>query len=244
MSELPGVQAVALDNTAGLFSLSADTLAVLFFALQYAENLENWKDFPDEQLSTADIDDIERLVGVATYEVLNMVHQIPIGTLAMYAGSAVPTYWLTCDGTAMLRADYPDLFDVIGTTWGAGNGSTTFNLPNLKDKMPMGVLGSVVPDVADSAGALTHTLTTAELPSHNHTLTDPGHNHTINMQTGGGAGSNNVIVAAIANVSTTPNLKNTNTNTTGITIAAAGSGNAHSILNPVVGVHFMIYAGV
>ena len=77
MSELPGVLAVALDNTAGLFSLSADTLAVLFFALQYAENLENWKDFPDEQLSTTDIDDIERLVGVATYEVLNM-YSVPM----------------------------------------------------------------------------------------------------------------------------------------------------------------------
>lgn len=73
MSELPGVLSVAADTTAGVFGLSADTLAVLFFALQFAEDYENWKDYADEILSDADIDDIDRLVGVATYEVLNMV---------------------------------------------------------------------------------------------------------------------------------------------------------------------------
>jgi microcystin-dependent protein len=249
MSELPGVLAVALDNTAGLFSLSADTLAVLFFALQYAENLENWKDFPDEQLSTTDIDDIERLVGVATYEVLNMIDPTPIGTLAMFAGPGVPSKWLTCTGDAISRTTYADLFDVIGTTWGNGDGTTTFNIPNLKDRIPMGVLGSIVPDVADTAGASTHTLTTSEMPTHNHAVTDPGHVHRERQFAGansfiaGVAGGANGTIPNGTNTTNTAAL-NTGSGTTGITIDNAGSGNPHSILNPVAGVHFMIYTGV
>jgi len=65
VSELSGVLEVAADNTAGDFSLSADTLAVLYFALQNLENYEYWKDFPDEELTASDRDEIDRLVGVA-----------------------------------------------------------------------------------------------------------------------------------------------------------------------------------
>jgi len=247
MSELDGVLDVASDNTAGVFELSANTLAVLYFLLQHGENYSTWLDYPDEVLTDAQKDDIDRLVGVATYEVLNMVHPVPVGTMAMYAGGGVPSKWMTCTGDAISRADYPELFDAIGETWGAGNGTTTFNIPDMRDKIPMGVLGSVVSDVADSAGALTHTLTTAELPAHNHTITDPGHNHpplspatVIQGSHAGGAGG----YAAANQTRTVDQSATTGNRTTGITIDNTGSGNAHSILPPVKGVHFMIYVGV
>lgn len=58
------------------------------------------------------------------------VDLIPAGIIQMFAGNTIPAGWLLCDGSAVSRTDYAKLFSAIGTTWGAGDGSTTFNLPN------------------------------------------------------------------------------------------------------------------
>lgn len=60
----------------------------------------------------------------------------PTGTIVMYAAGTAPSGWLFCDGTAVLRTTYSSLFTLIGTTYGAGNGTTTFNLPNFQTKFP------------------------------------------------------------------------------------------------------------
>lgn len=62
----------------------------------------------------------------------------PTGSVLAFAGSTSPVGWLLCDGSAVSRTDYAALFAVIGTTYGSGNGSTTFNLPNLTDKFIQG----------------------------------------------------------------------------------------------------------
>lgn len=64
------------------------------------------------------------------------------GEIKMWAGNTVPTGWLFCDGSAVSRADYPLLFNAIGTLWGEGDGSTTFNLPNLQGRTPVGASSS------------------------------------------------------------------------------------------------------
>ena len=64
---------------------------------------------------------------------------IPVGTIHTYAGSTAPTGYMICDGSAVSRITYSDLFDVIGITYGSGDGSTTFNIPNLKGKVPVGL---------------------------------------------------------------------------------------------------------
>lgn len=182
----------------------------------------------------------------------------PIGAMMMYPGGAVPGGWLTCDGAAISRIDYADLFAEIDTLWGPGDGATTFNIPDMRDKLPMGVLGSVVPDVGDSAGALTHTLSTGEIPAHSHGVTDPGHIHSItdpghvHSLTVGAGGSG--AVSQISNVNqASTTTRSTASNTTGISVQShatgistnnAGGGGSHSILNPVRGVHFMIFTGV
>ena len=74
---------------------------------------------------------------------------VPAGVVLAYARGAVPTGWLLCDGSAVSRTDYAALYAVIGTTYGAGNGSTTFNLPNLVDKF---VEGSATAGTVKSAG--------------------------------------------------------------------------------------------
>ena len=68
--------------------------------------------------------------GTAVWKVKKIGSEVPAGTMQMFAGNTIPAGWLLCDGSAVSRADYAKLFSAIGTTWGAGDGSTTFNLPN------------------------------------------------------------------------------------------------------------------
>jgi microcystin-dependent protein len=97
---------------------------------------------------------------------------VPIGTTIMFNASTPPTGYLAEDGAAVSRTTYADLFAVIGTTFGVGDGSTTFNLPDSLAKMAR--LGSTP---GNEGGADTITLTTSNLPSHTHTL--GSHSHTL-----------------------------------------------------------------
>lgn len=64
----------------------------------------------------------------------SITHLQPIGTVSMFANSTAPTGWLKCNGAAISRTSYSDLFSVIGTTYGTGDGSTTFNLPDFRGR--------------------------------------------------------------------------------------------------------------
>lgn len=98
-----------------------------------------------------------------------------------FAGSVAPQGYLLCDGSAVSRTDYADLFTVIGTTYGAGDGSTTFNVPNLSGRVVIGV--SSTHALASTGGAETVTLQTANLPSHTHTVPQHTHANTILAKT-------------------------------------------------------------
>lgn len=80
---------------------------------------------------------------------LNVVQGIPIGVVQAFAGNTVPDGWLLCDGSAVSRTDYAELYAVIGDTYGAGDGESTFNLPNLVDKF---VEGSATSGTEKNAG--------------------------------------------------------------------------------------------
>lgn len=95
----------------------------------------------------------------------------PIGALMPYAGSAAPTGWLICDGSSVLRATYPALFSVIGTTYGSADG-THFNVPNLVNRVAVGSGSSY--SRGQTGGAATVTLTDANLSSHSHSLSVSG----------------------------------------------------------------------
>lgn len=64
---------------------------------------------------------------------------VPVGSITMYGGSTAPTGWLLCNGAAVSRTTYANLFTAIGTTWGVGDNSTTFNLPDMREASPYGV---------------------------------------------------------------------------------------------------------
>jgi len=180
----------------------------------------------------------------------------PIGSLADFAGSAAPTGWFLCYGQALSRTTYTGLFGVVGTTFGSGDGSTTFNLPDLrgcvaagKDDMggtaanritnTDGVVGTTL---GSSGGEQTHTLITAELAAHSHTasVTDPSHYHAQNGSTWGFPGGNGVGVGSTGFAAV-----NTTSATTGISVsnANAGGGGAHNNLQPTMILNKIIFAG-
>jgi microcystin-dependent protein len=134
---------------------------------------------------------------------------MPVGTIQMYPLATAPTAttnggtWLACDATAVSRTAYSALYAIIGTSYGVGDGSTTFNLPDLRSRVPVGynvdtISGRSTRAIAAGSGTETHTLLDAEIPKHTHPTTDAGHDHatteTAHTHTGTTADSSAVIV--------------------------------------------------
>jgi microcystin-dependent protein len=149
---------------------------------------------------------------------------VPIGSLQLWAGptGSPPAGWLVCNGQAVNRTTYADLFAVVGTTYGVGDGVTTFNLPDLRAAVPVGntggaAVGGLTLAVGDDGGATTHTLTAAEMPAHTHTV--PG---------GSGAGGGSAQFGYF------------NTPGTALATSSAGSGDPHNNMPPYVAITYLI----
>ena len=97
------------------------------------------------------------------------INAVPAGSIIMWPSNVLPSGWLVCQGQAVSRSTYASIFGVIGTTYGVGDGVTTFNLPNFQGRVPTGVSTSDSSFyLAVAGGEKTHTLVTAEMPSHHH----------------------------------------------------------------------------
>jgi microcystin-dependent protein len=119
---------------------------------------------------------------------------ISSGSIQMFAGSTAPNGWLVCDGSTVSRKTYGDLFKILGTTYGSGNSNTTFTLPDMRGRCPIGVgTGNSLTarTLGSNVGAETATLAETNLPSHTHTATvgtqSANHTHT---GTSGGVSAN------------------------------------------------------
>lgn len=105
----------------------------------------------------------------------------PAGIVIPFAGSVAPEGYLLCDGSAVSRSTYADLFEAIGTTYGSGDSSTTFNVPDLSGRVVLGVSQSHA--LGTSGGEAEHVLTEQELPAHTHTVPSHGHSNDIAAKT-------------------------------------------------------------
>ena len=136
------------------------------------------------------------------------VEGIPTGTIVPWTDSTIATGFLECDGSAVSRSTYSDLFAVIGTTYGAGNGSSTFNLPDLQDEVVVGKSGNkalastgganTVTSTGNVAGSTANaTLSTAQLASHNHPKSPPVYNNTNPSAPQNDSGGNGIDVRRV-----------------------------------------------
>ena len=96
---------------------------------------------------------------------LTGIEGIPTATIVEWSSSSVPSGFLECDGSAVSRSTYSALFAIVGTTYGSGDGASTFNLPNLSDKVALGKSNNKA--LASTGGAET-VQSTSQIPSHNH----------------------------------------------------------------------------
>ena len=235
----------------------------------------------------ADLDTIDGLLFAAS----------PIGMIVDYAGGSAPAGWLICDGRLISRTTYSALFAVLGTTWGAGDGSTTYALPDLRGRAGVGpgaltdANGTAASyTLAQRLGAISNAIAMANLPSasittssignhthntsgsgttsnpgdHTHGITDPGHLHYFTAPAGstappgaqtGWVGSNYTESTASSTTGITINAAGNHTHSVTVsgttdaqgahshTFSLGGSGTLLAVLNPLLVVTKIIYAG-
>lgn len=117
---------------------------------------------------------------------------VPVATVTQTAAASAPDGWLICDGAAVSRTTYAALFTALGglsSPYGLGDGSTTFNLPNLKGRVPVGKsTGGTFANLGAVGGEESHKLTIAEMPYHNHTQDAHSHNVLLSSAVGSSSG--------------------------------------------------------
>ena len=155
---------------------------------------------------------------------------MPVGVVLPYVSSNAPNGWLNCLGQELYRGDYPALFAVIGTTYGAGNGSTTFNLPNLAGRVVVGQgagSGLTNRSMGATGGAETHTLTADEMPSHSHDVSNTVQKSGVN--TPGSLDNGGDEIDTVTTVTTAS--------------TSQGSGVAHNNMQPFAVLNYIIRYG-
>lgn len=171
---------------------------------------------------------------------------IPAGTIIMSACVSEPGGWLDCNGRLLTVSTYQDLFTAIGYSFGGSDSS--FNIPDMRGRAGIGLgQGTSLTNrtLAATGGSETHTLSTTEMPSHSHNITDPGHTHTqttVNddFNSTGSYPNYNTPSFAQYDSAGSKTWSNINSANTGISINSTGGGGAHNNMQPFVVLRYLI----
>lgn len=164
------------------------------------------------------------------------------GEVKMWPLTTAPKGYLICNGQAVRRADYPTLYATIGTTFGAGDGASTFNVPNYTDRMPVGkgTIASTIGSIGGSKDAIavahTHTFsgsTGGQSASHSHSTGDTYNTH------GFIAGGGNAF-SKVGLTGQTGGASNDHSHSFSGTTASSGSSGTNANLPPYMGINFII----
>lgn len=160
-----------LSSTQSVFALSPKQIYLLLSSIADISIADAW----DGDTSGLDLDGIE---GDLQYQLQVQASELEadmayIGEIRMRTHAVIDPKWIQCDGNELSRTVYSDLFSEIGTIFGAGDGSTTFNIPDFRGRVPMSQgtgVGLSERVTGDMIGSETHQLTVAEMPVHDHVL--------------------------------------------------------------------------
>lgn len=168
-------------------------------------------------------------------------HISPVGAIMAFAGSTAPSFWKICDGSVVSRQTYSALFTAIGTTYGAGNGSTTFKLPDLRGRVVAGVGASGTPlasyALGTKGGSEAVGLTEANMPQHSH----PIYCSNDDARDSGSGSGYSVHKSNIGQRGTNVVSRGGKTIYTGV---AGGSGTTHENVQPTIALNYIIHKGV
>lgn len=145
--------------------------------MAYKRARAQWMDYPkgDTPILAENLNHIEDGIVSASQTADAALAATPAGVVVAFAGNTPPMGWLLCKGQSVSRGSYPNLFAAIGTTYGSVDAST-FNVPDLSMRYPIGVLNGDVSlgTVGATGGERNHSLTVNELPSHTHKVRSSG----------------------------------------------------------------------
>lgn len=189
---------------------------------------------------TGEVTDVKTQAAATQQDLIDLLASIsnlvvPVGAYAYFAKDIAPTGWLFCDGSEVSRATYANLYAYLGDSFGAGDGSTTFNLPDSRTRVLAG-LDTTISDfetVGKKGGATSHVLTAAEIPAHTHTQV--AHRH-FTSNNGNGSNTEGVAVTNAAPHGTQSywNFSNPGNSSSVAPVinSNTGGGGAHTNLQP------------
>jgi microcystin-dependent protein len=205
-------------NSSGTITIIAGTAGAVSYANDYDLDANNAILLAEVYVPAADTAISDSQI---TSQIIIREDSTPTGAITGFGGTTAPTGYLMCDGTAVSRAAYADLFSVISTGYGVGDGTTTFNVPDMQGNVAVGIGASGITSLGDTGGEQTHTLITSEMPAHTHT--DTLDLYALEVGAGRAFGTSGSAQG-----------------TSAITSDSTGGDGAHQNMMPYVGVNFII----